>query len=261
MGDGQQSPAIVGYRLPVRPDDYDASEPTAAMRPIPIEEGEEPLVDFSAPPYALPLERMRFDYRRELYGRRGLVERLKRAHEQLGAEGYGLLILECWRPPFIQRRMFLAAEAQLRERMPDLSSEELRTMTERYSAPMDDEVPPPHTTGGAVDLWLSGPDGRPADLHSPYDWMDHEGFAFDAPALSPEARAHRDRLGAALNAEGLTNYTSEYWHWSWGDQGWAYRGGERAAIYGAIAPEDFVPNPADDIEGPLVFVPEDPLES
>ena len=39
-------------------------------------------------------------------------------------------------------------------------------------------------------------------------------------------------LGAALLEGGLTNYPSEYWHWSYGDQGWAYRTGANQALYG-----------------------------
>lgn len=230
------------------------------MRPIPIEENGEPLVDFSAPPYGLPLHRMLLQYTRELYGRRGLAERLALAHDRLKSQGYGLLITECWRPPHIQRRMFEASEARFREKMPHLSPEELRLIVEQFTAPPDADVPPPHSTGGAVDLWLSGPNGMPADMNAPLDWMDHLCFAFDAPGLDHEARANRDCMAQALFDAGLTNYPSEYWHWSYGDQGWAYRGGHPHAIYGRIVPDNWTPNPEDDIDGPLVFVPDDPSE-
>ena len=236
--------------------DYDPAEPTDAMRGIPIEESGEPLVDFTAEPYLLTLDRPRFQYRRATFGRQGLVERLKAAHDELRRDGYGLLILECWRPPFIQRRMFKAVEAQFREAMPGLSEEELRTTIERYSAPDDDDAPPPHTTGGAVDVWLADADGIACDLHSPYEFKDHESFAFAAPALSPEARANRDRMATALEAQGLSNYASEYWHYSYGDQGWAYRGIHRAAVYGAVDLLGFVPNAGDDIDAPLDFIEE-----
>ena len=221
------------------------------MRGIPIRDRGEPLVDFVA--RGLILDTPRFHYRREAYAREGLAERLLRAHEALRRGGYGLLILECWRPPFIQRRMFLAVEADFREKNPDLSPEALRTLVERYSAPDDDDAPPPHTTGGATDLWLAGPDGKPADLHAPFGFRDPEGFAFDAEGLTPEARANRDRLGEALDAQGITNYPSEYWHWSHGDQGWAYRGSHPEAVYGATTPEGWTPNPDDDTGEPLEF--------
>ena len=237
----------------MRPADYDPSEPTPALRPIPIEENGEPLVEFTAEPYRLELDRPRFHYRREPFARQGLAERLVLARERLREQGYGLLIVECWRPPFIQRRMFRAVEAQFRPRYPNASPEELRKIVEMYSAPDDPEAPPPHTTGGAVDLWLAGPDGMPADLHTPFAWDAPASFDFAAKGLSREARSNRDRLAAALEEFGLTNYPSEYWHYSYGDQGWAYRGGHPAAVYGEIEPDGWKPNPEDDVDAPLEF--------
>lgn len=241
----------------MRPDDYDPSEPTAAMRPIPIRENGEPLVRFTDPPYNLVLDRPRFLYERAIFAREGLARRLQQADHNLRKSGYGLLILECWRPPFIQKRMFKAVEAKFRETLPDLPEDEFRQIVERYSAPMDDEAPPPHTTGGAVDLWLSDATGGAADLHTPFDFQDSTGFAFDAQGLGPIARANRDRMADALGEVGLTNYPSEYWHYSYGDQGWAYRGGHGHALYGAVTPPDWTPNAEDDVDAPLEFTVDD----
>ena len=130
----------------------------------------------------------------------------------------------------------------------------MRRTVNQYSAPMDTRVPPPHTTGGAVDLLLADADGTLLDHCAPYDPYDPHCYAFDAPGLSPEAREVRETLKSALNAAGLTNYPSEYWHWSYGDQGWAYRGGHPHALYAAIQPPDWQPDPADDIDSPLEFV-------
>jgi D-alanyl-D-alanine dipeptidase len=102
-----------------------------------------------------------------------------------------------------------------------------------------------------VDLVLLAPDGSVLDHTSPYDPFDSHGWSFDAPGLSDTARRTRDTLAQALLAAGLTNYPSEYWHWSYGDQGWAYRGGHPNALYGAITPPDYCPDPAEDINAPL----------
>ena len=48
----------------------------------------------------------------------------------------------------------------------------------------------------------------------------------------------RALLRGAMARSGLTNYPAEWWHWSYGDQAWAYRGGHPAALYGAIEPEN-----------------------
>jgi zinc D-Ala-D-Ala dipeptidase len=230
----------------------DPTEPTSELRHISIRECGEPLVDFLQACPALVLDRPRFNYRRETLLREGACERLCRAAAALPG-GYRIGVIEGWRAPFIQRRMFQAVWAQFRERFPDLPDDELRVIVEQFSAPMDEEVPPPHTTGGAVDLWLFGPDG-PCDMNSPFDWKDHHGFAFDAEGISDAARRHRDILAEALTAGGLTNYPSEYWHWSYGDQGWAYRGGHPHAVYGAVEPTNWHPDPADVSDHPLEFV-------
>jgi zinc D-Ala-D-Ala dipeptidase len=72
--------------------------------------------------------------------------------------------------------------------------------------------------------------------------------------LTDEARETRAVLAAAFTDTGLTNYPSEYWHWSYGDQGWAYRGGHAHAIYAAITPEGFEPDPRDLGNEPFEFL-------
>ena len=231
---------------------YDPHEPTSALCDIPIRESGEPMIDVLPLSDRLFLDRPRFDYKRESVLRQSVAERLARAAANLPA-GYSFGIVEGWRPPFIQARMFRATWRMLAERSPDLSADELRPIVERYTAPMDETVPPPHTTGAAFDLALYE-NGDPCDLHSPFEWRDPAGFALDAEGLSGPARRNRDVLRAAFEGTGITNYASEYWHWSYGDQGWAYRGGHPHALYGAIEPDGWRPEARDDIDAPLEFL-------
>jgi D-alanyl-D-alanine dipeptidase len=120
---------------------------------------------------------------------------------------------------------------------------------------MNERVPPPHTTGGAVDLALYRGD-EPMEMIAPYMPRDYHGFVANAPKLGDEARRNRAILAEAIAPTGITNYPSEFWHWSYGDQGWAYRGGHNNAIYGAITPSDWVPDPSQISDQPLVFVPD-----
>ena len=232
----------------------DPFEPTTALCGIPIRDVGEPLVDVLGLSGRIFLDRPRFDYKRESLLRRNVAERLVRAAERL-PEGYAFGLIEGWRPPFIQARMFRAVWRQMRERYPDLDEGALREVVERYSAPMDAAVPPPHTTGAAFDLSLHDPSGV-VDLHSPYDWHDPAGFALDAAGLSDTARANREIVRAAFDGAGITNYPSEYWHWSYGDQGWAYRGGRGFALYGAVEPPGWAPEARDDVDAPLEFLPD-----
>ncbi|HEY0866540.1 MAG TPA: M15 family metallopeptidase [Fimbriimonas sp.] len=229
------------------------SEPVSELRRIPIRECGEPLVDFLSSCPDLAHERPRFDYRRETLMRDGLLERLCRSANRL-PPGLRLGVIEGWRAPVIQQRMYRAVWKQMCERYPDKSPIQLRRIVNRFSAPMDRRAPPPHTTGGAVDLALLNDRGEALDLHSPFDLYDDRGFPFSAAGLSPEAARNRSILAEALLAEGITNYPSEYWHWSYGDQGWAYRGGHPEAVYGALTPDGWEPDPRDVTDAPLEFV-------
>jgi len=238
---------------PSRRDRPSPAEPVSQLRFIPVRECGEPLVDFLQLCPGLLLDRPRFRYQRETLLRRTVAEKLCRAEQSL-PKAYRLAIVEGWRPPHIQRRMYRALWNRFRQEHPDWSEVRLKRVVNRFSAPMNDRVPPPHTTGGAVDLMLADADGQVVDLSSPYDPFDAGSYPFDAPGLSETARRHREILAQALLSVGLTNYPSEFWHWSYGDQGWAYRSSSPNAIYGAITPPGYQPDPADDIDAPLEFI-------
>lgn len=227
------------------------AEPVRDLRRIPIVECGEELADFLAGCPELLLDRPRYRYRRETLLRRGVAERLCRAARRL-PPGFRLAVIEGWRAPHIQRRMYRTSWEWWRARHPDWSDTTLRRVVNRFTAPPDNpRVPPPHTTGGALDLMLADVSGAALDHCSPYDPFDPRGYPLDAPGLSETARNTRAILAGALLSVGLTNYPSEYWHWSRGDQGWAYRGGHPRAHYGPILPPEWTPAPEERTEEPL----------
>lgn len=230
------------------------AEPVTDLRRIKIFECGEPLVDYREACPLLLIDRPRFNYRRETLVRRTVATFLDQASRSL-PKGYRLAIIEGWRGPHIQHRMWLAGRKRFQELHPDWSETKLKRMVNRYTAPLSDKVPPPHSTGGAVDVTLLRDDGSYHDHSNPFEMYDPRGFAFAAPGLSDEARKTRQVLAAAFAETGLTNYPSEYWHWSYGDQGWAYRGGHPHAIYGAVTPVGFEPDPNDLGDEPFEFLP------
>ncbi len=234
----------------MRSDKISAAEPVSQLRFVKIVENGEELVDFLEFCPDLMLDRARFHYRRETLMRRSLAERLCQANRALPA-GYRLAIIEGWRAPHIQRRMYQATRARFQTIHPDWSETQLTRTVNRFSAPLSKQVPPPHTTGGAVDLMLADMEGNALDHTSPFDPYDPHSASFGASGLSDIARKHRDILAEALIPAGITNYPSEFWHWSYGDQGWAYRERHPHALYGAITPQDWQPAPEDDIDTPL----------
>lgn len=227
-----------------------ANEPVTLLRRVPIQECGEPLVDYTGHPRMFvggPI----WGYERQTLLRESVRDRLWSAADTL-PHGFAFSIVEGWRPPHIQERMYLAAWKRWKEIHPDYSDAALRRVVNRFTAPMNDRVPPPHSTGGAVDLVLADEAGAELDMTAPFRRFQARGYAFDAAGLSEDARRNRLIVKAALEGAGITNYPSEFWHWSYGDQGWAYRGGYPAAIYGRTEPVGYeAPEPSHE---PLYWV-------
>jgi zinc D-Ala-D-Ala dipeptidase len=204
---------------------------------VPIRDNGAPLVDFLglSPRLLFAEQHPVFNLPRVHLVRRDVAAMLVEAAERL-PDGLKLTIVEGWRAPSVQRQMYEATEREMRELHPDWSPAVLRRTANRFSAPPDHRVPPPHCTGGAVDLEITTPEGERLDMTSPYDLSDRLGNATDAPGLSPSARANRELLVATLAGVGFTNYPAEWWHWEYGTPGWALRAGQPVALYGLIEP-------------------------
>jgi D-alanyl-D-alanine dipeptidase len=209
-------------------------ETITAVSRIPIEDNGERLVDpreldgrvlFAE---AHPWTR----FPRTPWVREGVARMLAAAQAALPA-GQRLQIIEGYRSLDVQRALFLHACETLRRRHPDWSEEHLRECANAWVAAPDVTAPPPHVTGGAVDVSLVDSEGNPLDMTGPAGWT--EATAPTASiALPPVARYNRRCLIEALAAAGLTNYPGEWWHWSYGEPGWAVRTGRPVAIYGAL---------------------------
>jgi len=233
------------------------AEPVSELRKVRIRDNGEPLVDFLELCPDLQMDRPRFTYRRETVLRKTVAEKLCAANAALMSKGFRILVVEGWRAPHIQRRMYAAVWKQFATRYPEKSHAALTRLVNQFTAPMNQRVPPPHSTGAAIDVTLTDLEGNPLDVRSPYVEFDPAGFHFAAPNLTPEARQNRATLAEAMVGAGITNYPSEYWHWSYGDQGWAYRGRYEHAIYKAIEPTDWRAHPDDLGEHPLEFIGRD----
>ncbi len=204
---------------------------------VPIEDNGEPLVDFLAmcdsDRLILSPAHPVFEFPRVHLLRQSVARMICEAARNL-PDGLRLQVVEGYRPIAVQRAMFRHALEQARAKMPDADDVTIAREAGRYSAPPDAITPPPHLTGGAVDLEIIGAEGVRLDFTSPFDLLDNAQAAFDAPGISEEARRNRELLQSVLEPTGLTNYADEWWHWSYGDNGWALRVGAPNAIYDKI---------------------------
>lgn len=236
--------------------------------PIPIVDNGEPLLD-------LPAEFLRLEphpYRAvgAPYGddgspfrlRSGVIERLQRAQAQLRRQrpGWRLAIFDAWRPLEVQTFMVEHTIAAECERLGIDSSPgagapgaELAAVVAevgRFWAPpsADPTTPPPHSTGAAVDLTLADADGVVVAMGSEIDALgavsEPDYFLQVADRLPDGDRrrqalvwhGHRQLLAEAMAAAGFARHPNEWWHFSWGDQLWAWRSGQPEACYGRWLP-------------------------
>lgn len=214
-------------------------EPLTKLRAVPIADNGEPLVDpcTLSPRIHFAAKHPKFeDMKRTPRVRQGVAERLAQAAESLPA-GIDIEIFEGFRPLAQQRFMYESLKADFAKRHPEWAKATLHRVTNTLSAPPDDPCPPPHTTGGAVDLGLLDVAKRELlDMTSPFAW-DETSAPRRMKGLSAEAQKNRGLLIQTLEVTGLTNYAGEWWHWSYGDSGWALRVGAPQAVYDRL-PED-----------------------
>ena len=216
-------------------------EPVSELVKIPIEDNGEPLVDIFqvCPQLHWMTESPRFDFPRSGLAREGVALMLREAQNLLPRD-LRLTIVGAFRPFEIQKKMYEAAGAELREQHSDWDDELLTEYLNVFSAPPIWDTPPPHTTGGAVDLGIIDETGERLDFVSPFE-MGWDSAPTAIAGLTPTARANRDLLSQVLLSSGLTNFPGEWWHWSYGEPGWALRVGQPVALYGAV-PEEQIPH-------------------
>ncbi|MDF2441255.1 MAG: zinc D-Ala-D-Ala dipeptidase [Abditibacteriota bacterium] len=204
-------------------------ETIANLDRIPIRDNGEHVVDLrvSCPDLIIrPLS----GHKQSLHAREGVVRRLNQAQAFLEvlAPGHRIIVVDAWRPLARQARWHNLANFVFRIRHPLWSSAMIREAANKYVAAPDALTPPPHSTGGAIDLRLGNKAGRalrmgpriPAACHTAY------------PKLSPIQLHRRRVLCSVLEEAGFSNYEEEWWHWSYGDSGWALRTNQPHALYG-----------------------------
>ena len=105
------------------------------------------------------------------------------------------------------------------------------------------KAPPPHTTGGAVDVTLCDHAGCPLDLGADFDEFEEIAWltAFEgshASKLAEEDVRRRNRrrtLYWAMIGASFAAYKWEFWHFELGTRRAAASAGSPAAVYGGIA--------------------------
>lgn len=223
----------------------------AAMKPyqhIPIRDCREPLVPIPLELFAVqdphPYVKLNAPYgnKSPYYLRRGVLERLIQAQRSLQQQHpkWRILIFDAYRPIAVQQYMvdysFTQTVAAQGKRVEQLTPQERQAILEDvyqfWAAPSHDPAtPPPHSTGAAIDITLVDDDGVEVNMGSPIDEMSSRSFpdyfADESNCSLPQATRitiHNNRLllKQIMANAGFQQHPKEWWHFSWGDQMWAW---------------------------------------
>jgi D-alanyl-D-alanine dipeptidase len=122
----------------------------------------------------------------------GVADRLDRAAAALRAQGFRLVLHDCYRPLSVQRLLWKA--------MP------------RRGYVADPATGSHHNRAAAVDLSLADLAGAPVEMPTGYDAFGPSARAWATAGVTARARRHRDTLRAAMIAAGFQVNPMEWWH-------------------------------------------------
>ena len=180
--------------------------------------------------------------------REEVVNRLVKVNDYLRSKSsFYLLIYDSWRPLEVQEFMFKRAFLLECEKSDiDASFENIKSHSsilkkvEKFWAypSYDSKCPPPHSTGGALDVCLSDKDGNLVEMGGTVDQMDEtSNHDFYAIMKNEEAiiwNSRRNLLKETMSKFGFAQHPNEWWHFSYGDQLWAWKNKKEYALYGKI---------------------------
>lgn len=123
--------------------------------------------------------------------------------------GFGLALLDGWRSLALQAEVYAAAYAD-------------PLLPPGFVAPPSEDptTPPPHVTGGAVDLTLTW-EHQPLALGSPFDDFTPTAHTGSFETTPGRVRQLRRLLFWAMHAQGFRVIDCEWWHFELGTRRWA----------------------------------------
>ena len=180
--------------------------------------------------------------------REEVVNRLVKVNDYLiSKNSFYLLIYDSWRPLEVQEFMFKRAFLLECEKLGiDASLKNMKSYpsilkkVEKFWAypSFDSRFPPPHSTGGALDVCLSDKEGNLIDMGSKVDQMDETSNPdYYENNKNEEAiilNSRRNLLRESMTKFGFAQHPNEWWHFSYGDQLWAWKNKKANALYGKI---------------------------
>ena len=181
-----------------------------------------------------------------IYLRRGVAQRLVTVNTALRISGLELFVHDGYRSLLVQRYVRdVSVRARLQQEFPGITEAELERRIDDFAANIGENIetaPPPHLTGGAVDLTIRETGGEQIEMGKSLGlystaFPDHFECLAEMRELNDielQAQKNRRILYWVMEGEGFAVNPTEWWHWSYGDQLWSKLRGTKAAFYGAM---------------------------
>ena len=197
--------------------------PSSYVRAIPVRENGESLV------LVLPSEKIKIfcPDEKEVLVRKTVLDKLV-ATSLILPDGFKLKILYGYRSLQVQEKFWKEVCANIRQKNPDLTEQEVEAKARRYSAVPDGKGP--HQTGGAVDILIEDSNGSSLDFGTEYRGYGDDVF-MHSKYITLKQKLNRKLLRKIMQSAGFIYYPGEWWHYSYGDQIWAAYTGNKHALY------------------------------
>lgn len=171
--------------------------------------------------------------RSPFFVRQGILDRLliADAHLQTLQPRWKIQIFDAYRPVAVQQFMvdytlkeLVNANGLDLETLPSTQREEFQQRVYQFWAMpnLDPATPPPHSTGAAIDVTLIDENGTAIDMGSEIDEISPKSFPNHYADSDLPFHRHREILADSMISAGFKRHWNEWWHFSYGDQIWAW---------------------------------------
>ena len=193
-----------------------------------------------------PYEKLGASYgeKSPFYLRREVISKLRVAQEKLNSlkSGYRLKVFDAYRPLSVQKFMIEYDSNRLslemfKTKFKELSNEnrfKVEKIVSHFWSPISEDVsqnPPPHSTGGALDITIVDEKGVELDMGTEIDELIDASESDYYIRKDIYFQKNRELLVVVMSYAGFTQLPTEWWHFSYGDQIWALDN-NRDAKYG-----------------------------
>lgn len=207
---------------------------------VPIEESGEPLVEIPdcfdrVTPHPYAVLGAPYGEKSPFYLRSGVIDRLCQAQKTLQQmkPGWSIQIFDAYRPVAVQKFMVDYTFGQVvadwgldpAKLTDEQRQDALKQVYQFWAVPnFDLKMPPPHSTGAALDITLVDADGIAIDMGSEIDEISPRSHPhyFVGAAETDGFDQNRQLLHYVMRSAGFMRHYHEWWHFSWGDQLWAW---------------------------------------